>query len=219
MSLSDQIFSFATGLMQRTGYEGVFFLMMLESATLPVPSEAVLPFAGYLVYLGQLDFWTAVAVASAGSLVGTLIDYSIGYSLGREAVVRYGRSVRLDEARLTTAERWFQGDYGELTILLARFVPLLRTLIAFPAGVARMKLWRFVAFSAVGIVVWDAALIYVGLQAGQNSSAIISSLTGAYVPTEVGVAVALVVGVVVLILRRRPAISAAPVHAGADGPA
>ncbi|MGA2664549.1 MAG: DedA family protein [Nitrososphaerales archaeon] len=208
MSLSDQIFNFATSLMQKTGYGGVFFLMMLESATLPVPSEVVLPFAGYLVYLGQLDFWTAVAVASAGSLVGTLIDYSIGYSLGRGAVLRYGTSVGLDEARLRTAESWFQGDYGELTVLLARFVPLLRTLIAFPAGVARMKLWRFVVFSAVGVVVWDAALIYVGLEAGQDSSAIISSLTGAYVPTEVAVAIALIVAAVV-VLRRRP-VPAAP---------
>jgi membrane protein DedA with SNARE-associated domain len=173
-----------------------------------VPSEVVLPFAGYLVYLGQLDFWTAVAVASAGSLVGTLIDYSIGYSLGRGAVLRYGTSVGLDEARLRTAESWFQGDYGELTVLLARFVPLLRTLIAFPAGVARMKLWRFVVFSAVGVVVWDAALIYVGLEAGQDSSAIISSLTGAYVPTEVAVAIALIVAAVV-VLRRRP-VPAAP---------
>jgi membrane protein DedA with SNARE-associated domain len=208
LSLSDQIFNFATSLMQKTGYGGVFFLMMLESATLPVPSEVVLPFAGYLVYLGQLDFWTAVAVASAGSLVGTLIDYSIGYSLGRGAVLRYGTSVGLDEARLRTAESWFQGDYGELTVLLARFVPLLRTLIAFPAGVARMKLWRFVVFSAVGVVVWDAALIYVGLEAGQDSSAIISSLTGAYVPTEVAVAIALIVAAVV-VLRRRP-VPAAP---------
>ncbi|MDA4118037.1 MAG: DedA family protein, partial [Thaumarchaeota archaeon] len=141
MTLSDQIFNFATSLMEKSGYGGLFLLMLLESATLPIPSEVVLPFAGYLVFLGKFDFWTAVAIASVGSMVGTLIDYSVGYSLGREAILRYGKKVRLDERRLARSERWFGGEYGELTVLLARFVPLIRTLIAFPAGIAHMKVW------------------------------------------------------------------------------
>jgi membrane protein DedA with SNARE-associated domain len=189
--------------MERSGYGGVFFLMMLESATLPIPSEVVLPFAGYLIFLGKLDFWTTVAVASIGSIVGTLIDYSIGFFLGRGAILRYGKSFRLDERRLATSERWFEGQYGELTVLLARFVPLIRTLIAFPAGIAHMKLWKFLVYSTIGIVVWDAALIYLGLLAGQNSSQIILLLTGAFLPIEIVAAAASIVALLIIV-RRRP---------------
>src|SRR5271155_2998914 len=112
LSISGTIYNFAINLLQSSGYLGVFVLMAMESATLPVPSEVVLPFAGYyLVYLDHFDFWLVVAVASAGSLVGTLVDYAIGYYLGRAAVLRYGRLIRLNEGHLKIAERWF-GRHG-----------------------------------------------------------------------------------------------------------
>ena len=175
MSLNDTIFTIVLNLLSQWGYTGVFLLMTLEGATLPVPSEIILPLTGFLVYNHTLDFWPAVAVASLGGLVGTMIDFSIGYYLGRPAVLRYGRKIRLSERHLMIAEGWF-AKHGSAAVLFARFVPLLRTLIAFPAGVAKMKIGRFLAFSTVGIVIWDIILIYLGVLAGQNYSAIVSSL-------------------------------------------
>ena len=175
MSFADTIFAIAVNLLSQWGYAGVFLLMTLEGATLPVPSEIVLPVTGFLVYNHTLDFWPAVLVASLGGLLGTIIDFSIGYYLGRPAVIRYGRKIRLSEQKLMIAERWF-AKHGSLAVLIARFVPLLRTVIAFPAGVAKMKIGKFLAFSTAGIVVWDIILIYLGVLAGQNYTVIVSSL-------------------------------------------
>ena len=175
MSLYDTILNLALNLLYQWGYAGVFALMTLEGATLPVPSEIVLPLTGFLVWQGKMDFWTAVVVASLGGLLGTIIDFSIGYYLGRPAVLRYGRKVRISEKHLMIVEGWFT-RHGGAAVLLARFVPLLRTLIAFPAGVAKMKIAKFLGFSTVGIVVWDIILIYLGVLAGQNYAAIASSL-------------------------------------------
>jgi len=175
------------------GYPGIFVLMVMESATLPVPSEVVLPLGGYLVYQGRLEFWSVVAVATLGSLIGTMIDYGIGYYLGRPAVLRYGRIVRFSHERLATTERWFN-RHGTNVVLLARFVPLLRTLIAFPAGIVRMEPKRFLAYSAVGILVWDIALVYIGFLAGQNSARISSILESYFLP--LGLASIVIVAVV-----------------------
>ncbi len=175
MSLNDIIFNLALNLLSHWGYTGVFLLMTLEGATLPVPSEIVLPLTGYLVYQGRLEFWSAVAAATLGSLVGTIADYGVGYYLGRPAVLRFGRRIRLREHHLMIAEGWF-AKYGNAAVLLARFVPLLRTVIAFPAGVAKMKIGKFLAYSTVGIVTWDIILIYLGVLAGQNASSIINTL-------------------------------------------
>ena len=194
MAFTDLVFNTIVNLLYQTGYLGVFLLMVMESATLPVPSEVVLPLGGYLVWQGRLEFWSTVAVATVGSLVGTMVDYAIGYFLGRPAVLRYGRIVRFSEKRLETTERWF-GSHGKSVVLLARFVPLLRTLIAFPAGLVKMDVERFLAYSAVGILVWDIALVYLGFLAGQNSTAIANTLEAYFLP--LGVAAVVVAGILV----------------------
>ena len=201
-SIFDTLFTFATNLLKESGYAGVFLLMLMESATLPIPSEVVLPFAGYLVYNGQFDFWIAVVVASIGSLVGTLIDYWIGFYLGRKAIISYGRIIRLNEGHLKTSERWFS-KYGNVTVFLARFVPLIRTLVAFPAGIAEMSLPKFIAYSIVGIFIWDALLIYLGELAGQNSNAIIDSLHNVFTPIEIAAVVIALVALLFFWTRRR----------------
>jgi membrane protein DedA with SNARE-associated domain len=127
-------------------------------------------------------------------MVGTMVDYGIGYSLGRPAVLRYGRIVRFSLKRLETTERWF-ATHGRSVVLLARFVPLLRTLIAFPAGIVRMDVKPFLLFSAVGILVWDIALVYLGVLAGQNSAAIASTLQAYFLP--LGVAAVVIAGILV----------------------
>src|SRR5216117_4023813 len=158
------------------GYPGIFVLMVMESATLPVPSEIVLPLGGYLVYQGRLEFWSVVAVATLGSLIGTMVDYGIGYYLGR---------------------------HGTSVVLLARFLPLLRTLIAFPAGMVRMEPKKFLAFSAVGILVWDIALVYVGFLAGQNSAQISGILESYFLPLGLA-SIAILAIVAYRSLRKRP---------------
>ena len=200
MSLYQTIFNFVFALVEHFGYGGIFALMVMESATLPVPSEVILPLAGYMVFLGHATFWVAIVAATAGSLVGTLIDYEIGYYLGRGVVLRYGKSFRLNEKHLATSERWFS-KYGEITVLVARFVPLIRTLVAFPAGYAKMSTWKFIVFSLVGIVVWDAALIYAGEVAGQNSAAIIATLHDVFFPLEIAAAIAAILLVVWLLAK------------------
>jgi len=195
LSLNDTIFNIALNLLSQWGYTGVFLLMTLEGATLPVPSEIVLPLTGYLVYQGRLEFWAAVAAATLGSLVGTIVDFGVGYYLGRPAVLRFGRKIRLKEHHLIVAEGWF-AKYGSVAVLLARFVPLLRTVIAFPAGIAKMKIGKFLAYSTVGIVIWDIILIYLGVLAGQNASSIISTLD-AILPS---IGYAAIVGLILVLL-------------------
>ncbi len=194
MAFADLVFSTIVNLLNQTGYLGVFLLMVAESATLPIPSEVVLPLGGYLVSQGRLEFWSTVAVATVGSLFGTMVDYGIGFYLGRPAVLRYGRIVRFSEKRLETTEKWF-GSHGKSVVLLARFVPLLRTLIAFPAGLVKMDVKRFLVYSVVGILVWDIALVYLGYLAGENSTAIASTLQSYFLP--LGVAAVVVAGILV----------------------
>jgi len=194
MAITGLIFDTIVNLLNQTGYLGIFLLMVMESATLPVPSEVVLPLGGYLVSEGRLEFWSTVAVATIGSLVGTMVDYGIGYYLGRPAVLRYGRIVRFSEKRLETTEKWF-ATHGKIVVLLARFVPLLRTLIAFPAGIVRMDVKLFLAYSAVGILVWDIALVYLGFLAGRNSTAVANTLEAYFLP--LGVAAVVIAGILV----------------------
>ncbi len=192
LSISEAIFDFAANLLAQLGYLGIFVLMVMESATLPVPSEVVLPLAGFLVYQGRLEFWATVVVATLGSLVGTMVDYGVGFYLGRPAVLRYGRMVRVSEERLRMTEGWF-GAHGRSVVFFARFVPLVRTLIAFPAGVVKMDVRLFLAYSAVGIFLWDVALVYVGAVAGQNSAAIIGILQSIFLP--LGLAAIAILGI------------------------
>ncbi len=215
VSISTSIFDYVLNLISSLGYLGIFTLMVMDSATLPVPSEVVLPFAGYLVYQGHIEFWPAVVVASVGSLAGTLVDYAIGFYLGRAAILRYGRIVHLNEGHLKTTEKWFN-RYGNITVLLARFVPLIRTLVAFPAGIAEMNIGKFVLYSFVGIFAWDAILIYIGEVAGQNSTSIINTLQKYFVP--IGIAAIVIIALLVLFRSRgRKNVSSPSLESGKVG--
>jgi membrane protein DedA with SNARE-associated domain len=150
------------------GYSGVFGLMILESSSLPIPSEIVLPFSGYLVSVGQLNFWLTVTVATIATIIGSLIDYYIGLK-GVEALTKrkvLGR-VMFSKNQLTFANNWFH-KHGALMIFLARLVPGIRTLISFPAGAAKMPLAKFLAFTTAGCLIWNTLLIYVGYYLGAN---------------------------------------------------
>lgn len=147
--------------MEATGYAGVFLLMTAESMVLPVPSEAVMPFVGFLVAEGTMSAALAVLLATLGSLVGSLLSYAIGRFGGRPLVVRYGKLLLLDVADLERAEAFF-ARRGAATILVGRFIPIVRHLISLPAGAARMPLVPFCLLTAVGAGIWNAFLSWCG---------------------------------------------------------
>ncbi len=148
------------------GYLGIFFLMALESATLPVPSEIVMPFAGYLVYSeGHMSLIGVILAGSIGCTVGSIAAYVVGYYAGRPIILRYGKYILLREKHLVSAERWF-AKYGDKATFIARLLPVIRTVISLPAGIAKMNFKKFVLYSFVGSVPWTAMLAYVGFWLG-----------------------------------------------------
>ena len=160
--------------MQNNGYLSLFILMAMESAAIPIPSEVVLPFAGYLVSIGAMDFAFALVVSTVASLVGGLIDYYLAFFLGRPFVVSMLRVFRVDPRALDRAEGWFERS-GQWTVFVARFVPVVRSVISLPAGLFEMKLVPFITMTVVGCLGWSAILVYAGYAAGKFSATIFSS--------------------------------------------
>jgi len=149
------------------GLFAVFGLMLLESMGILIPSEAISPFAGYLVSRGQMGFFGAVAAGVLGNLVGSWVAFFVGLWGGRELWFRYGRYVGVRAHHLKVAERWFD-RYGEFAVLVSRCLPVVRTFISFPAGTARMNLAKFSFYTFVGCVPWVLALTYLGYYLGEN---------------------------------------------------
>lgn len=147
------------------GYVGLFVLMFLESASLPIPSEVILPFAGYLVYQGSMSLWAAVLVATLAGVGGALVDYYVALWIGRPAVVSLMGKMGLGEGRLVGAENWFNSK-GGWSVFIARFIPGLRSIISFPAGFFEMDLKQFIMLTFAGALGWSAALVYIGYRAG-----------------------------------------------------
>lgn len=157
------------------GYTGVFLLMFLESACIPIPSEVTMPFSGSLVVLGTFNLWIVVFIGTLGNLIGSLAAYALG-AWGQEAVVRkvivkYGKYVLISEHEYDQSERWFR-NHGELIVLLSRILPVLRTFISLPAGVARMNITRFIIYTSVGSFIWSFVLTEIGVVLGNNWSSL-----------------------------------------------
>lgn len=167
MGLTEFIITFATGFIEKMGYFGITVLMTLESMVAPIPSEAVMPFAGFSWYEGELSFWLIVLASTIGSIIGSLISYYIGAYGGRPLVRKFGKYLLLNEHHLDQTERFFQ-KYGEKTIFFSRFIPVVRHLISIPAGVGRMRLGKFCLYTVVGAGIWNAFLTYLGYQLGSN---------------------------------------------------
>lgn len=162
-------------LISSLGYFGVFFLMTFESALIPIPSEVTMPFAGSLVAVGQFNFWIVVLVGTLGNLVGSLLAYWLGW-WGEEGVVRtliqkYGKYVLISEHEYDRSERWFR-NHGEMIVLLSRVLPILRTFISLPAGVAKMKIRKFITYTVVGCFIWSYILTQIGVVLGENWSSL-----------------------------------------------
>jgi membrane protein DedA with SNARE-associated domain len=150
-----------------TGYFGIFFLMILESALMPVPSEVVMPFAGYLALTKEFDIGLATLAGTLGNLVGALIAYFLGLYLGRNFIIKYGKYILLKKKYLFLTEKWFR-EYGDKTIFLSRLMPVVRTVISLPAGIGKMDLKKFCIYTFFGSILWNFALTYAGFWLGKN---------------------------------------------------
>lgn len=149
------------------GYFGIVLLMAIESACIPLPSEIIMPFAGYLVSTGQMNIWIVGVAGAVGCVLGSMVAYWAGMYGGRPLIEKYGRFVLLSRHDLDIADRWF-AKYGEAIVFTARLLPAIRTFIAFPAGVARMNIPRFIFYTFAGSLPWCLGLAYVGQLLGEK---------------------------------------------------
>ncbi len=149
------------------GYGGIVLLMAIESACIPLPSEIIMPFCGYLVYSGRFNIWLVSIAGALGCVVGSLVAYWVGMYGGRPLIEKYGRFVLVSKHDLDLADRWFD-RFGEVIVFVSRLLPAIRTFIAFPAGVARMNLKKFIIYTFAGSLPWCLALAYVGQKLGER---------------------------------------------------
>ena len=158
---------FIIGTISRLGYGGIVLLMAIESACIPLPSEIIMPFSGYLVSTGEMNLWLVGLAGAVGCVLGSIVAYYAGAWGGRPFIVKYGKYILISHHDLDLADRWFQ-RHGDITIFVGRLLPVIRTFIAFPAGVARMNLWRFNLYTFVGSYIWSLGLAWIGMKLGEH---------------------------------------------------
>jgi len=196
-STTAYIANLTTSTLSNLGYLGLFSLLFLEGTSLPIPSEVILPFSGYLVSTGRFDYWLALFIATSASVLGALVDYAIGYLLGDVITKRAAKYSPVNQQRLLSVQKLFE-KHGEVIVIVTRLVPGMRTLASFPAGAARMQISRFAAYTALGSGTFNAGLIYLGVYLGKNWDSIKAAATAEL--ALVGV-LAIVIGW--LIIRKR----------------
>lgn len=156
------------------GYLGIFGLMLLEAAALPVPSEIILPFAGFLVSQGTLEFWPVIFISTVAALIGSFIDYYLGWKLGGPLLANQSKIPFVDTRNLRWVGAWFN-RYGPLAVALLRLVPAARVLISFPAGIYRMSKTRFALYTLAGCLPWNMVLVYLGWWLGSSWDQVVSA--------------------------------------------
>ena len=159
--------AFIVATISALGYGGIVLLMAIESACIPLPSEIIMPFSGYLVYTGELNLWIVSVAGAVGCVLGSLVAYGAGMYGGRPFIEKYGRYVLISHHDLDLADRWFN-RFGEVIVFASRLLPVIRTFIAFPAGVARMNLKKFVIYTFIGSLPWCLGLAYAGQKLGEQ---------------------------------------------------
>ena len=191
------IANLTTSTLSSAGYLGLFGLLFLEGTSLPIPSEVILPFSGYLVSTGRFDYWLALFVATSASVIGALVDYAIGDLLGDVFTKRAAKYSPINQQRLLSVQKLF-AKHGEVIVIVTRLIPGMRTLASFPAGAARMQISRFAAYTALGSGTFNAALIYLGVYLGKNWDTIKPAAT-----SELALVGVLAILVGWLLIRRR----------------
>lgn len=197
-SITDSLVTFATNVVSDLGLGGVFVLMLLESASIPVPSEATMLFAGFNVHNGDYSLLAITVAGVGGNLVGSWVAYAVGYFGRVELLERHGRKLHIKPRHLEWADRWF-ARWGAPTVFFTRLLPIVRTFISLPAGVARMPFWRFTALTLAGCIPWVLLLGFIGEQVGDRWKDWRDSL--AYV--DYAVVALIVLGIVYLVARNR----------------
>ncbi len=155
------------GIISSMGYGGIVLLMAIESACIPLPSEIIMPFAGFLVFKGEMTLWIVALAGALGCVLGSIPAYYIGSCGGRPLAEKYGRYILLSQHDLDLADRLF-AQHGDIIILIARMLPAVRTFIAFPAGVVRMNMSKFIIYTFIGSFIWCWLLGYAGMKAGEH---------------------------------------------------
>jgi len=158
------------------GYFGIFALMLFEASSFPIPSEIVLPFAGYLVYRGTLEFWPVVFCSTLGALIGSLIDYYLGWKLGSPLLTGRVRIRHLETRHLEKISKWFDA-HGPIAVALLRLVPAARVLVSFPAGACHMSKGKFVAYTLLGCLPWNITLLYLGYWLGSSWHKVVAAFS------------------------------------------
>jgi len=153
------------------GYAGIALLMAIESACIPLPSEVILPFSGYLVAQGVFNIHLVALAGAIGCVLGSIVAYYAGAWGGRAWIMKYGKYVLISRHDMDMADRWFE-RHGEITVFVARLLPVIRTFIALPAGIAKMRMSTFIIYTFVGSYIWSWALAWVGYRMGQNWASI-----------------------------------------------
>lgn len=180
------------------GYWAILIGMALENACIPIPSELIFGFAGYLVYLGRLDLTLAVTAGVVGGLIGSIIAYLVGYYGGNSFVTKYGKYILLSKSHVDLAQRWFD-QYGLKATFFSRLLPVVRTFISLPAGFAKVDFTKFILYTLLGSIPWTVALIYAGKLLGENWQAL--NVIGH--KASIVVAVGLVAAVVYYVRKKR----------------
>ena len=197
-SVTDKLTEFATNVVGDLGLPGIFLLMAPESACIPIPSEATMLFAGFNVDKGEYSLFAAVAVGSVANLVGSWIAYAVGYYGRIELLENHGKALHVKPSHLQWADRWFE-RYGAAAVFFSRMLPIIRTFISLPAGVARMPFWRFTTLTLLGCVPWVLALGLIGREVGDSWEEWRDKLH--YI--DYVVVVAVLAGLIWLLIRRR----------------
>ncbi len=159
--------NFIINVIKSTGYFGVAGLMAIESANIPLPSEIIMPFSGYLASQGVLTVWWAGVAGAVGCVIGSVLSYWLGFWGGRPLVEKYGKYILVSKHDIQKADKWFE-KYGEWAIFISRLLPVVRTFISFPAGISKMHFKRFIAYTFFGSLPWCLGLAYIGQVMGDN---------------------------------------------------
>ena len=164
-----QVSSFIVNIISTLGYPAITVLMTLESACIPIPSEIIMPFSGYLVFAEKFSFLSVIIWGTIGNLIGSIIAYSVGFYGGRPLIEKYGRYILISNHDLNLAEKWFK-KYGNISVLFSRMLPVIRTFISLPAGITKMPFGKFVFYTFSGSLPWSFVLTYAGVIMGESWS-------------------------------------------------
>jgi len=190
------------------GYAGVALMMAIESACIPLPSEIIMPFSGYLVYTGRFELQLVAIAGAIGCLLGSYVAYYVGASGGRWFLLHYGRWVLIAPHEIELAD-WFFDRWGGPAVFISRLLPVVRTFIAFPAGVSRMRLLPFTLYTLVGSYLWCLALAYAGMKLGQHWE----ELSPFFHRFNTAIGVLIIVGAALVIQNRIRSILSTPAQA------